>query len=75
MCALPRLADDGKYQSSTGMVINEIRLSPNFTSDHGEMFGSHGRHRKLIFYEEAARIPFLIRWPARIKPHTVYDVC
>lgn len=34
-----------------------------FTSDHGEMFGAHGRRNKNIFYDEAARIPFLIRVP------------
>jgi arylsulfatase A-like enzyme len=41
-----------------------------FTSDHGEMFGSHGRRAKYIFYEEACRVPFLVRWPGRIKPGT-----
>lgn len=45
-----------------------------FTSDHGEQFGSHGRRGKLIFYEESARIPFLIRWPKKIKAKTVSDV-
>jgi arylsulfatase A-like enzyme len=45
-----------------------------FTSDHGEMFGSHGRHGKLIFYEEAARIPFLVRWPNKIRAKAVSDV-
>lgn len=44
-----------------------------FTSDHGEMFGSHGRQSKLIFYEEAARIPFLIRWPRKIRAKTVSE--
>jgi arylsulfatase A-like enzyme len=38
-----------------------------FTSDHGEMFGAQGRMKKNIFYEEAIRIPFLIRWPGRIE--------
>jgi arylsulfatase A-like enzyme len=41
-----------------------------FTSDHGEMFGSHGRRAKYIFYEEACRVPFLVRWPGRIRPGT-----
>ncbi len=41
-----------------------------FTSDHGEMFGSHGRRAKLIFYEEAARVPFLMRWPGKIPART-----
>jgi arylsulfatase A-like enzyme len=45
-----------------------------FTSDHGEMFGSHGRVAKKIFYEEAARVPFLLRWPGRVAPHRE-DAC
>lgn len=46
-----------------------------FTSDHGEMFGAHGRRAKNIFYEEAARVPLLVRWPARIAPGGVSDAC
>ncbi len=38
-----------------------------FTSDHGEMFGAHGRQAKNIFYEEAVRVPFLIRWPGKLE--------
>jgi arylsulfatase A-like enzyme len=48
-----------------------------FNSDHGEMFGSHGRIAKKIFYEEAARVPFLVRWPGEIEPkvtQTSFDV-
>ena len=59
-------------------VLEEAGLTNNtivvFTSDHGEMFGSHGRHGKLIFYEEAARIPFLVRWPGKIRGKSVSDV-
>lgn len=36
-----------------------------FTSDHGEMFGAHGRVAKNIFYEESVRVPFLLRLPGR----------
>jgi arylsulfatase A-like enzyme len=39
-----------------------------FTSDHGEMMGSHGRYAKSIWYEESIGIPFIIRWKGRIKP-------
>jgi len=46
-----------------------------FTSDHGEMFGAHGRRAKNIFYEEAARIPFLVRWPGRIPSGLKSDAC
>lgn len=33
-----------------------------FTSDHGELFGAHGRHAKNIFYDEAVRVPFFISY-------------
>jgi len=46
-----------------------------FTSDHGEMFGAQGRMKKNIFYEEAIRVPFLIRWPDRIPEGSVADAC
>ncbi len=38
-----------------------------FTSDHGEMLGSHGMREKNVFYEESARIPLIIRFPQAIK--------
>ncbi|MCP4641668.1 MAG: sulfatase-like hydrolase/transferase, partial [bacterium] len=46
-----------------------------FTSDHGEMFGAHGRRAKNIFYEEACRIPFLMRMPGRIPAGNAADAC
>jgi arylsulfatase A-like enzyme len=46
-----------------------------FSSDHGEMFGAHGRVQKLTFYEEAARVPFLVRWPGRVPAGSVRDAC
>ncbi len=52
-----------KAVDDAGIADNTLIV---FTSDHGEMFGSHGRRAKLIFYEEAARIPFLMRWPKHI---------
>ena len=65
-----------------GRLLNALEqagISDNtivvFTSDHGEMFGAHGRRAKNIFYEEAARIPFLIRWPNKIRAGTVSDAC
>ena len=41
-----------------------------FLSDHGDMLGSHGRHKKTVPLEESARIPMLIRWPGRIEQAT-----
>jgi arylsulfatase A-like enzyme len=46
-----------------------------FTVDHGEMWGAHGRRAKNIFYEEAVRVPFLVRWPGRIAAGSVSDAC
>jgi len=46
-----------------------------FTSDHGEMFGAQGRMKKNTFYEEAARIPFIVKWPSKIPKGHVSDVC
>lgn len=37
-----------------------------FTSDHGDMLFSQGMLKKQQPYEEAIRIPFLVRWPERI---------
>jgi arylsulfatase A-like enzyme len=51
--------------------LDELGLADNtilvFSSDHGEMFGENGRVYKLTFYESAARVQFLIRWPGKIK--------
>lgn len=38
-----------------------------FTSDHGEMLGSHEIfNEKTYWYEESIKVPFLIRWPDKI---------
>ncbi|MGL6314175.1 sulfatase family protein [Vibrio sp. WXL103] len=38
-----------------------------FTSDHGEMMGSHRLIAKTVFYEESAKTPMIIRFPDSIK--------
>ena len=47
-----------------GLADNTIVV---ITSDHGEMMGSHGLMSKNIWYEEAINVPFIIRWPERLK--------
>lgn len=39
-----------------------------YTSDHGEMMGSHGLMEKNTYYEEAFQVPLLIRYPEKIRP-------
>ena len=39
-----------------------------FMSDHGEMLGDHGIYYKgPHFYEEAVRVPLVMRWPGQFK--------
>lgn len=44
-----------------------------FTSDHGDMLGSHGLEDKNVPYEESARIPLVVRYPLLLKPGTQRD--
>ena len=39
-----------------------------YTSDQGFFLGDHGLFDKRFMYEESLRMPFLVRWPAAIKP-------
>ena len=45
-----------------------------YTSDQGFFLGDHGLFDKRFMYEESIRMPFLVRWPAVIKPGTRSDV-
>ncbi|MEM8494574.1 MAG: sulfatase-like hydrolase/transferase [Planctomycetota bacterium] len=38
-----------------------------YTSDHGEMLGEHGIWEKQKFFEGSARVPLVIRPPARLR--------
>lgn len=39
-----------------------------YTSDHGDMLGSQGVQKKQLPYDESIRVPFMIRWPGRMRP-------
>jgi arylsulfatase A-like enzyme len=49
-----------KTLEETGLDRNTIVL---FTSDHGDMLGSHGMREKQKPFEESVRVPLLIRLP------------
>ncbi len=44
-----------------------------FSSDHGEMGGSHGRVQKMVPYTEALNVPLIMRWPGKIPAGVVSD--
>lgn len=46
--------------SETGLAQNTLVV---FTSDHGDLLGSHGGFNKQQPYEESIRVPLLLRWP------------
>jgi arylsulfatase A-like enzyme len=37
-----------------------------FTSDHGDLIGSHGAYNKQQPFDESIRVPFLLRYPAAL---------
>jgi arylsulfatase A-like enzyme len=57
--------------------LDRENLSKNtiviYTSDQGFFLGDHGLFDKRFMYEEALRMPFLIRWPGMIRPGTQSD--
>jgi arylsulfatase A-like enzyme len=58
-------------------TLDETGLNKNtlfvFTSDHGEMMGSHGvrPYQKQVAWDEAAHVPFLLRLPGHAPARTV----
>jgi arylsulfatase A-like enzyme len=48
---------------ASGQADNTIVI---YTSDHGEMMGSHGYMGKRMPQEESCRVPFFIRYPERV---------
>ena len=58
------------YLDQEGLTDNTIVI---YTSDQGFFLGDHDWFDKRFMYEESLRMPFLIRYPGKIKPHTVSD--
>lgn len=57
--------------------LDDLGLSDNtvliYSSDHGSMFGEHGKSSKRHPEEESILVPFLARWPGRIPAGTRPD--
>ena len=58
------------YLEASGLAGDTIFV---FTSDHGDMHGSHGRLDKMVPYAEALNIPLIVRWPTRIAAGSRID--
>jgi len=56
------------YLESENLVDNTIVI---YTSDQGYWLGQHGMYDKRLILETSIRMPFLIRYPAMIKPGSV----
>jgi len=44
-----------------------------FTSDHGELLGSHGTLSKKEFFEESLRVPLIMRLPGKIPAGSILN--
>ena len=58
------------FLDQAGLARNTMVV---YTSDQGFFLGDHGLFDKRFMYEESIRMPFLVRWPARIAPGTRSD--
>jgi arylsulfatase A-like enzyme len=65
---------------SVGIILDkleELGLADNtivvYTSDHGDMMGAHRMVAKGVMYEEAVRIPWLMRVPAMGRRQRVIE--
>lgn len=63
-----QLAELMKSLDDHGLTDNTIVV---FTSDHGDLLGSHNLFNKNSPYDEALRVPLIVSWPAKLAPNTV----
>lgn len=63
-----------------GQVIDELKAQGIyedcmilFTSDHGEMLGSHRLFQKMCMYEESVKVPLYLHLPGQTTRHLVSD--
>jgi arylsulfatase A-like enzyme len=58
------------YLDQNGLAENTMVI---YTSDQGFFLGDHNWFDKRFMYEESLRMPFLVRWPSKVKAGTVSD--
>ena len=57
-----------KYLDDTGLATNTLVI---YSSDQGFFLGEHGWFDKRWIFQESARTPLLIRWPAVVQAGSV----
>jgi arylsulfatase A-like enzyme len=56
------------FLEKTGLAENTVVV---YTTDHGFFLGEHGWFDKRFMYEQAIKVPWLIRYPDRLNAGTV----
>ena len=71
-------ADISVIDHAVGLMVDALErkgLLDNtwivYTTDHGEMAGSHGLMSKCVLYEPAVRVPLIIRPPGGCAPRVI----
>ncbi len=59
-----------EYLDKNGLKDNTIVI---YTSDQGFFLGDHNWYDKRFMYEESLKMPFLVRWPSKVKPGMAQD--
>ncbi len=58
------------YLEQSGLAKNTVVM---YSSDQGFYLGDHGWFDKRFMYEESYRMPFIVRWPGKIKPGSINE--
>jgi arylsulfatase A-like enzyme len=58
--------------------LKQLRLEENtlviYIGDNGYCLGQHGRFEKHCGYEEAMRVPLLVRWSGKVRPRVAAEL-
>jgi len=70
-----KLIDDNigrllKHLKKSGIMDNTIII---FTADHGDLKSEHNRQNKGVPFEASAKVPFIVYYPAKVKPVVINE--
>ncbi|MCL2665386.1 MAG: sulfatase-like hydrolase/transferase [Defluviitaleaceae bacterium] len=61
----------GRLLDAVGRLPDPDNVLIAFFSDHGDLMGDHRSWQKESWFEQSARVPFLVSWPKKIPRGTV----